>query len=74
MGNNNMVVHYALIGMCLLTLAGCAVGPDFQRPGPPDVTGYTPTPLATNLNSSLTTLGDPQNIMGLYQITSPYAS
>lgn len=43
MGNNNMVVHYALIGMCLLTLTGCAVGPDFQRPAPPDVIGYTPT-------------------------------
>ena len=69
MGNNNMVVHYALIGMCLLTLAGCAVGPDFQRPAPPDVIGYTPTPLATNLNSSPTTLGDPQNIIKAERLT-----
>ncbi len=63
MGNNNKIVRYALIGACLLTLAGCAVGPDFQRPVPPDVTGYTSTPLATNLRSSPTALGDPQNII-----------
>ena len=69
MGNNNMVVHYALIGMCLLTLTGCAVGPDFQRPAPPDVIGYTPTPLATSLNSSPTTLGDPQNIIKAERLT-----
>ncbi|WP_241911755.1 efflux transporter outer membrane subunit [Telmatospirillum siberiense] len=29
----------------LLFLAGCAVGPDFQAPPPPDVTGFTPEPL-----------------------------
>ena len=63
MGNNNIVVYYASIGMCLLALAGCAVGPDFRRPAPPSVSGYTPTPLATNLNSSPTMLGDPQNII-----------
>lgn len=63
MGNNNKIVRYALIGVCLLTLAGCAVGPDFQRPAPPDVTGYTSTPLATHLRSSPTTPGDPQNII-----------
>ena len=34
MKNNNKIVHYALIGVCLLTFAGCAVGPDFQRPAP----------------------------------------
>ncbi|MBP9597958.1 MAG: RND transporter, partial [Desulfobacter sp.] len=63
MENNNKIVHYALIGVSLLTFAGCAVGPDFQRPEPPDVTGYTSSPLAANLNSSPTMLGDPQNII-----------
>ena len=28
-----------------LALTGCAVGPDFVTPPPPDVTGYTPEPL-----------------------------
>jgi outer membrane protein TolC len=30
-----------------VVLAGCAVGPDFKKPAPPDVTGYTAQPLAT---------------------------
>jgi outer membrane protein TolC len=28
-----------------LALAACAVGPDFERPAPPAVPGYTATPL-----------------------------
>ena len=28
------------IGLCLL-MAGCAVGPDFTKPGPPDAKGYS---------------------------------
>jgi NodT family efflux transporter outer membrane factor (OMF) lipoprotein len=33
----------------LLFTAGCAVGPKFKKPAPPDVGGYTPTPIsATN--------------------------
>lgn len=36
-----------LAGAALIALAasGCAVGPDFQRPQPPSVQGYTPEPL-----------------------------
>ena len=30
----------------LLLLAACAVGPDFHRPAPPAVDGYTPEPLS----------------------------
>jgi len=63
MENNNKIVYHVLIGVCLLTFAGCAVGPDFQRPAPPDVTGYTSTSLAANLNSSPTMLGESQNII-----------
>ncbi|HTY98738.1 MAG TPA: efflux transporter outer membrane subunit [Rhodocyclaceae bacterium] len=33
-------------------LAGCAVGPDFHRPGPPAETGYTAQPLAAATPSS----------------------
>lgn len=63
MENNNKVVQYVLIGVYLLALAGCAVGPDFQRPAPPNVTGYTSSPLATNLSSSSSELENPQNIV-----------
>jgi NodT family efflux transporter outer membrane factor (OMF) lipoprotein len=30
-----------------LLFAGCAVGPDFKKPAPPQVSGYTPNPLST---------------------------
>jgi NodT family efflux transporter outer membrane factor (OMF) lipoprotein len=33
-----------LAGLALL--AGCAAGPNFERPAPPAVAGYTPTPLS----------------------------
>src|SRR5262249_51418994 len=32
--------------VCSLLIASCAVGPDFHRPSPPPVDGYTPEPLA----------------------------
>jgi NodT family efflux transporter outer membrane factor (OMF) lipoprotein len=35
----------ALLGVFGLTLAGCAVGPDFREPAPPQTTRYTETPL-----------------------------
>ena len=37
-----------------LLLSGCAVGPDFVRPDPPTVTGYTATPLPASTASGLT--------------------
>ncbi len=38
----NMVVACAIA----LAMGGCAVGPDFHQPEPPNTTGYTETPLA----------------------------
>jgi NodT family efflux transporter outer membrane factor (OMF) lipoprotein len=35
-----------------LLLAGCEVGPDFERPASPDVTGYTAQPLARQTASA----------------------
>lgn len=35
----------AVLAMALFLLAGCAVGPNFLRPKPPDTKGYTPEPL-----------------------------
>lgn len=61
--NKKKMTRYTLLGIYAVLVTGCAVGPDFQRPAPPDVIGYTPTPLVTKLNSSPTTLGDPQSII-----------
>ncbi len=41
-------------------LAGCAVGPDFQRPAAPDVPGYTAAPLPAQTASAPTLLGETQ--------------
>jgi NodT family efflux transporter outer membrane factor (OMF) lipoprotein len=37
--------------LAALLVAGCAVGPDFKKPAPPDVTSYTPAPLSTTAAS-----------------------
>jgi len=67
--NKKKIIRYALLAVYAILLTGCAVGPDFKRPAPPDVTGYTPTPLAANLNSSPTMPGEPQNIIKAEQLT-----
>lgn len=41
-----VAVRSCIVGITLLSFAGCAVGPDFHAPAAPDVTGYTPEPLA----------------------------
>lgn len=41
-----------LIIAAAAALAGCAVGPDFLRPSPPEVKGYTPEPLAAAVPSA----------------------
>lgn len=61
--SKNKIARYTLIGFYVILLTGCAVGPDFQRPAPPDVTGYTSTPLVPDLNSSSSMPGDPQSII-----------
>ena len=41
-------------------LAGCAAGPDFKQPAPPDASGYTTTPLPVQTAAAATGLGDAQ--------------
>jgi NodT family efflux transporter outer membrane factor (OMF) lipoprotein len=41
----NSLRRGALLGFFGLTLTGCAVGPDFREPSPPQTTRYTETPL-----------------------------
>jgi outer membrane protein TolC len=44
----------------LTLLASCAVGPNFKKPAPPDVKGYTVAPLSTNVGTSNIAGGEPQ--------------
>ena len=47
----------------LLFTAGCAVGPRFKRPAPPDVGGYTPAPISTTSGTSKATGGEAQHLV-----------
>jgi NodT family efflux transporter outer membrane factor (OMF) lipoprotein len=54
----------ALSGFALiLSLAGCAVGPDFKAPAAPDVSGYTASPVPPDIASAPTVLGKSQRII-----------
>jgi len=44
----------------LLLIAGCAVGPNFKKPGAPDVSGYTAAPLAPTVNATNVAGGETQ--------------
>jgi NodT family efflux transporter outer membrane factor (OMF) lipoprotein len=52
-----------LAALVLVLLAGCAVGPDFERPSAPDVAGYTPVPLAQQTASSDVAGGETQQFV-----------
>lgn len=50
----------AALGVLALT-ASCAVGPDFLRPRPPAVSGYTPGPLAKKTAAAPVAAGEAQS-------------
>ena len=59
-------VHRAggwLLAIGLAALSGCAVGPDFERPAAPDVTGYTSAPLAQQTASADVKGGEAQRFV-----------
>ena len=47
----------------LMFLAGCAVGPNFHRPDPPPVNGYTPEPLAHRTSGAKVSAGESQRFV-----------
>ena len=46
-----------------LVLTGCAVGPNFHRPDPPPVNGYTPEPLARRTAGAKVSAGESQRFV-----------
>jgi len=56
----------------LLLLAGCAVGPNFKRPAPPDVGGYTPTPPSTTSSTANVAGGEAQHFVEGHDITGEW--
>jgi NodT family efflux transporter outer membrane factor (OMF) lipoprotein len=60
-----MISRSRIIGALAATLfiAGCAVGPDFARPDPPETTRLTQDPLPTQTASAPTAAGEPQRFV-----------
>jgi NodT family efflux transporter outer membrane factor (OMF) lipoprotein len=52
------------VGSGLLFLAGCAVGPNFNKPPAPNVPAYTPTPVSTTSSASNVRGGGTQRFVG----------
>ena len=52
----------AALSLSLAVLAGCAVGPDFQKPPPPAVSGYTPEKLPVELIADRTAANPTQRL------------
>ena len=47
----------------LLLTTGCLVGPNFRKPAPPDVGGYTPTPISTTSSTANVVGGEAQHLV-----------
>jgi NodT family efflux transporter outer membrane factor (OMF) lipoprotein len=47
----------------LLLVAGCAVGPNFKKPGAPDVSGYLAAPLTTTVSTTNLAGGESQRFV-----------
>jgi NodT family efflux transporter outer membrane factor (OMF) lipoprotein len=52
-----------LLALGVAALMGCAVGPDFEQPAAPDVTGYTPQSLAEQTSSAEIKGGEAQRFV-----------
>lgn len=55
-------VNCFIVAMAV-ALAGCAAGPDFERPAAPEATGYTPEPLSVQTASAEVSGGDAQRFV-----------
>jgi len=60
-GRSRLVCLIATSALLLTT--GCAVGPNFKRPAPPDVSGYTPTPVSTTSSTANVAGGEGQRFI-----------
>ena len=50
------------VAAVLLLLQGCAVGPKYKQPSPPDVSGYTPAPVSTTTGTPGVPGGEAQQL------------
>lgn len=59
----HLALQFLVVSLALAGLAGCAAGPDFQRPAAPNVSGYTATPVMAHTVSTPVALGKTQHLV-----------
>jgi len=59
---HSRLARFIAASASLLT-AGCTVGPNFKKPAPPDVGGYTPTPISTTSSTADVVGGEGQHLV-----------
>jgi len=52
-----------VLAAALLLTSSCVVGPNFRKPAPPDVGGYTPTPISTTSSTPNVAGGEAQRLI-----------
>jgi NodT family efflux transporter outer membrane factor (OMF) lipoprotein len=57
------LVSRSLAAATMVSIAGCVVGPDFKKPAAPQLSGYTPSPLAATATTPNVTGGDAQRFL-----------
>ncbi len=58
---NHRCAYVAVIAGFATLLYGCSVGPDFERPKPPQATRYSPQPLSEQTASANVSMGESQH-------------
>lgn len=66
------LVPPVLATVAALLIGGCAVGPDFRKPAPPDVRGYADHPLSTTASSRDLAGGEAQRFVDGSQISGDW--
>jgi NodT family efflux transporter outer membrane factor (OMF) lipoprotein len=61
-----------IASLSVLLSAGCAVGPDFKRPAPPEIGDYTAGPLSATASTPNVVAGQPQRFAGGADISADW--
>lgn len=73
MKSNRRMLRLLLVGVATGTLlAGCAVGPDFKKPAPPDAKSYSPEALPDQTASADVHGGEAQHFVGGQDISADW--
>jgi NodT family efflux transporter outer membrane factor (OMF) lipoprotein len=64
MTRDQSLITFAFDVLAALVLAGCAVGPNFQKPAAPDIKNYTTAPPSTTVATTNVSGGQAQHFVG----------